>query len=107
SGARTPTKAEWEELMNNTTATWTTRNGVSGRLFTAANGNSIFLPAAGLRNGSSLLSAGSYGYCWSSSLYESYPDLAWYFNFGSSRQNMNYGSRNDGFSVRAVRASQN
>ena len=40
-GGRTPTKEEWEELMNNTTATWTTQNGVNGLLFTAINGNSL------------------------------------------------------------------
>ena len=49
---RMPTNEEWQELYNNTTVTWTTRNGVDGRLFTASNGNSLFLPAAGFRNGS-------------------------------------------------------
>ena len=61
-GARTPAKAEWEELLANTTATWTTRNGVNGHLFTAPNGNSLFLPAAGVRYGASLYNAGSIGY---------------------------------------------
>ena len=50
-GGRTPTKEEWEELMNNTTATWTTQNGVNGLLFSAINGNSLFLPAAGYHYG--------------------------------------------------------
>ncbi|MBQ9418241.1 MAG: hypothetical protein IJU19_06645, partial [Bacteroidales bacterium] len=107
SGARTPTKAEWIELLNNTTATWTTRNGVNGRLFTAANGNSIFLPAAGFRSGTSLNGAGSYGDYWSSSLYECGPGRAWRFDFDSSGQGVDSYYRGDGFSVRAVRASQN
>ncbi|MBQ9417828.1 MAG: hypothetical protein IJU19_04525, partial [Bacteroidales bacterium] len=107
SGARTPTKAEWEELMNNTTATWTTRNGVSGRLFTAANGNSIFLPAAGFRYGTSFGGVGSGGDYWSSSLYEGSPGGAWYFYFSSSNQYVDSNDRYFGFSVRAVRASQN
>ena len=46
-GARMPRADEWTELLNNTTNQWTMRNGVNGRLFTASNGNSIFLPAAG------------------------------------------------------------
>lgn len=41
-----PTDDQWGELLRKTTNQWTTRNGVNGRLFTASNGNSIFLPAA-------------------------------------------------------------
>lgn len=108
SGARIPTKAEWQELLDNTTAEWTTQNGVNGRRFTASNGNSLFLPAAGYRNGSSLFSDGALGYCWSSSLLESYPDYAWNVGFGSGGQGVsgNGCRRYYGLSVRAVR-SQN
>ena len=53
-GWRMPTIEEWQELYQNTTHTWTTQNGVNGRLFTASNGSSLFLPAAGYRNNSSL-----------------------------------------------------
>ena len=106
-GWRMPTREEWQELYNNTTHTWTTQNGVSGRLFTAANGNSIFLPAAGFREGSSLRGAGSDGRCWSSSLYP-YPYSAWYFEFYSNGFGMDYYYRYYGRSVRPVRsASQN
>ncbi|MBQ9417895.1 MAG: hypothetical protein IJU19_04860 [Bacteroidales bacterium] len=100
SGARTPTSAEWQELMDNTTATWTTRNGVYGRLFTATNGNSLFLPAAGIRDGSSHYNADFGGYYWSSSLSTD-------FCFGAGGQSVNNYHRFYGFSVRAVRASQN
>lgn len=102
--ARTPTKDEWQELINNTTPTWTTRNGVNGRLLTAPNGKSIFLPAAGCRYGSNLHDAGEYGYYWSSALYTGRPRDAWYFGFGSDDQRTDYHGRLDGFSVRAVRA---
>lgn len=106
--ARTPRDYEWQELMDNTTVTWTTRNGVYGRKFTASNGKSIFLPATGNRNGSSLLGAGELGIYWSSTLNSGNPVLAWYFYFESCYQNMgDSGTRNTGFSVRAVRASQN
>ena len=105
---RMPTVEEWQELYNNTTCTWTTQNGVSGRLFTAANGNSLFLPAAGWRRNSSLYDAGSYGDYWSSSLYTDYPNDAWALDFYSDTSYMDYFSRGGGFSVRAVRVgSQN
>lgn len=55
---------ERQELWQNTTRTWTTQNGVNGWLFTATNGNSLFLPAAGHRSGSSLYNAGSVGSYW-------------------------------------------
>ena len=108
SGWRMPTREEWQELYNNTTVTWTTQNGVSGRLFTAANGNSLFLPAAGYRYFSSLYNAGSYGYYWSGSLHTGYPNVAWYFGFGSGNCGMYDSGRYLGQSVRPVRsASQN
>ena len=81
---RMPTDAEWTELQENCTWTWTTQNGVNGyQVASKTNGNSIFLPAAGYRYNASLSSAGSEGYYWSSSLSGSDPDYAWYFNFGS------------------------
>lgn len=106
-GARTPTINEWEELLDNTTSAWTTRNGVNGRLLTAPNGKSLFLPAAGGRYGSNLNDAGEDGYYWSSALNTDYPYYAWYFSFYSSNQSMDNRNRNNGLSVRAVRASQN
>ena len=106
SGARIPTEAEWQELLDNTTAEWTTQNGVNGRKFTAANGSSLFLPAAGYRFGSSLGRDGAYGGYWSSSLDESDPLGAWNMRFDSDRQDVDNYGRSYGRSVRAVR-SQN
>jgi hypothetical protein len=80
---RMPTDAEWTELMENCTWTWTTQNGVEGRLVTASNGNSIFLPAAGRRYRASLYDVGSGGLYWSSSLSTDYPYLAWYAYYHS------------------------
>ena len=102
---RMPTKEEFQELYNNTTHTWTTQNGVNGRLFTAANGNSLFLPAAGFRYDSSLYEAGSHGNYWSSLLLlrTEDPYYAWFFYFDSDGTYVNYDARRIGHSVRAVR----
>ncbi|MBR2618106.1 MAG: Ig-like domain-containing protein, partial [Paludibacteraceae bacterium] len=48
---------------------WTTQNGINGYKVVGPNGNSIFLPAAGYRNGTSIYEYGSYGRYWSSSLF--------------------------------------
>jgi len=99
---RMPTKAEWEELWNNTTVAWTTQNGVNGRKFTASNGNSLFLPAAGYRFGSSLNYDGAYGGYWSSSLGTSNPNNAWYLYFSWDGCSVYGSNRFYGLSVRAV-----
>jgi uncharacterized protein (TIGR02145 family) len=105
SGWRMPTQEEWQELRNNTTVTWTTQNGVNGRLFTASNGNSLFLPAAGCRFESSLYDVGSSGRYWSSLLIAASPRYAKYFYFRSDYCSMNYDDRYYGQSVRPVRSS--
>ncbi len=47
---RMPTDEEWTELRENCTWTWTNLNGKNGYEVKGANGNSIFLPAAGKKN---------------------------------------------------------
>ena len=99
---RMPTKEEWLELCNNTTDTWTTQNGVNGRLFTASNGNSLFLPAAGLRWDGELDYAGSIGFYWSSSLDTGYPFSAWRLDLDAGDTGVSGSYRSYGFSVRPV-----
>ena len=105
SGWRMPTKKEWQELYQNTTHTWTTQNGVNGRLFTAANGASLFLPAAGYRWSDELRYAGGGGYYWLSSLDTDYPNGALGFCIDSGYWGGYGGERNYGRSVRAVRST--
>jgi hypothetical protein len=100
---RMPTQEEFQELYNNTTVTWTQQYGVNGRLFTASNGNSLFLPAAGDRWDDELHNAGYVGLYWSSSLYSGNPYYAWYFGFDSGSYGMYNGGRGNGFTVRPVR----
>ena len=100
---RMPTDAEWTELRENCTWTWTIKNGVNGyEVKSEANGNSIFLPAAGSRNDESLGDAGYYGRYWSSSLFTGFPDNAWHVSFSSDYVNRDYFYRGGGLSVRPV-----
>ena len=92
-GWRIPTKEEWEELLDNTSDIWTMQNGVNGRLFTASNGNSLFLPGRAVDDVS----------YWSSSLYTSRPNDAWRLSLNSLYAEVFYNAyRSIGFSVRPV-----
>ena len=99
---RMPTIAECLELIDKCAWTWTTYNGVAGQKVTGPNGNSIFLPAAGARGGTSVNGQGSDGYYWSGTLGEGYSTDANCLGFRSWYAYWNYNSRNIGFSVRPV-----
>ena len=100
-----PTKAQWDELCINTTNQWVTQDGVNGCLFTASNGNSLFLPAAGIYWGEVCHDVGDLGHYWSSSLYTDDPTGAWGFFVLSDYSTMHYFARRYGQSVRPVRAN--
>ena len=100
---RMPTKAEQDELRNNCTWTWTTQSGVNGYKVTSdKNGKSIFLPAAGSRDGSSLNHAGSSGHYWLSSLGTDYSSSAYGLHLYSNYVYGYVSGRCNGFSVRPV-----
>lgn len=104
---RIPTREEWDEFQNNTTSTWTTQNGVYGRLFTATNGGSLFLPAAGCRGDNSLFYDGMEGRYWSSLLVTSNPYGVWYLDFQPGYCYVGFHSyRYSGFPVRPVRSAR-
>ena len=101
---RMPTDDEIEELIDNSTFTWMTENGVEGgRFMSNKNGKSIFLPAAGFRLSTSLYNAGSYGNYWSSSPYGSsnYRAYCLYLDSGRCYTASSY-YRSYGLSVRPV-----
>ncbi|MCQ2227286.1 MAG: fimbrillin family protein [Bacteroidales bacterium] len=81
-----PSPDDFDELQQHCTYEWTKQNRMDGYKFTGSNGNSIFLPAAGSRDNGGLSGEGSYGYYWSSSLYENDSYRGGGLNF-----------RNDGF----------
>lgn len=62
---RMPTTAEFNELVNNCEWTWIDYNGVQGQKVTGPNGNSIFLPAAGVYSNNSVDNIGVQGIYWS------------------------------------------
>ena len=64
---RMPTKDEMKELVGHCEWEWTQVDGVNGAKVIGPNGSCIFLPAAGLRLGSSLYYEGIGGFFWSSS----------------------------------------
>ncbi len=99
---RMPTYEEQDELSTKCTWAWTTLNGVNGYNVVGPNGNSIFLPAAGIRRYSVFDHAGSFGHYWSSSLGSSDSYLAGALNFNPSDQYGNYDARSNGRSVRPV-----
>ena len=104
---RIPTDVECQELIDDCTWTWTTQENsdgedVNGYLVEGTNGNSIFLPAAGYRYGSSLNYAGTYGHYWSSTPYASDSLNAFYLYFRSSYHCVYYSNRYGGRSVRPV-----
>ena len=82
---RMPTKAEWEELYNNCTFTWTRINGVQGCLVTSNKegfaDRSIFLPAAGHRSNGVTYQGSTCSY-WSTSHASPLAYFAeyWFFN---------------------------
>ncbi len=99
---RMPTRAEFDELLNHCAWQWTTQSGVKGYKVTGKNGNSIFLPAAGWRYGSSRDGAGELGTYWGSTPYEVRAYNAYGLNFGSGYYGTDWFDRGSGRTVRPV-----
>lgn len=96
-GNKLPTNQQLEELINECEWTWTG----SGYKVIGPNGNSIYLPAAGLRSCDGDVSyVGTDGRYWSSTPYGS--DYVRSLDFNSSVVRMDYWGRCPGFSVRLV-----
>ena len=78
---RMPTITEFEELRKKCKWKWTSQGGHKGYKVTGPNGNSIFLPAASLRDGTNGVGRG--GDYWSSTLHSSESGYARHLYFGS------------------------
>ena len=100
---RMPTRAEQDELREKCTWTWTTQGGYIGYKVTSKiNGNTIFLPAAGYREGSRLYDLGDSGNYLSSSLHTINSRCAYRLYFDSGKVDWSNSSRYYGRSVRPV-----
>lgn len=100
---RLPTRAEIEELQKKCTWTATTREGKKGYLVTSkTNGNSIFLPATGYREGTVLKDDLSMGRYWSSSLDTYSPSGAYGLYFFKPLIEVSGASRGEGLCIRPV-----
>lgn len=118
---RIPSKSEYEtlvtavlssknvyingEVVKTTAMGWfasTKDSKRSGTVFYDGSANVVFLPATGFRYGSNYYFVGAYGYYWSSTLYESSTNRAYYLRFDSSDCHVDYNLRYNGPSLRCV-----
>ena len=104
-----PTMADFQELIDKCTWFWTTLDGINGYEVKGPNGNSIFLPAAGLRRRRSLMYDVMSVKLWANQLYFS-PDYNQIMNifgtiFDATRWDHQISSadREEGLPVRPVR----
>ena len=105
---RMPTQEQMQELFDNCSWIWTQRNGVNGGLVTGPNGNTLFLPAGGMRNGTSLDFQDIDGDYWSRTIHSWISSGAYALDFYSGVWGWDGDLiRSYGYSVRAVRVPQN
>ena len=96
------TREQWKEVFNNCTHEWDKER--KGLMITGPNGNTVFLPAAGYRDGSSVDDVGLGGGYWSSTPSSSDVRSAYGVYFSSTNVLPQDSSRRcSGFSVRLVR----
>ncbi|MDR0206994.1 MAG: hypothetical protein LBI45_07040 [Bacteroidales bacterium] len=99
-----PTRQELQKLCG-AGSVWTSINSVNGRKF-GSGSNTVFLPAAGSRDGTSLYGAGVYSGYWSSTQYSSTQYInnhAYDLNFSNGYADPNdYTTRASGISCRCV-----
>ena len=103
---RTPTPAEFNELIENTSSELTTQNDVRGRLFKATNGKSLFLPASGKCENGEALYVGASGYYWSNTRTAPVATSAFNLDFHSGVFHVSSTHREYGLTVRPVRSGK-
>ena len=103
-----PAPTQIQELLDNTTNTWTAQDGVNGRLFTSKKepSKSIFIPASSYAFDGHITTIGFYGDIWSSMLDTNYVDtvhsLYFHENIAILNDSYRYSIRYYGLSVRGV-----
>jgi len=100
---RIPTFKQVNELLNNCSAQWQTREGINGMCLTGKNGKSIFIPSAGrLKKTINGLfnNEKDKGFCWISSPCGN--DAAFILSIGQEKAEWTNSPRADGLSIRPV-----
>ena len=99
-----PTPTQIQELLDNTTTTWTTQDGVNGVTFTSKKdtSKSIFIPAAGSAWDGSVRFIGRHVLVWSSMLGTDDALDGQSLYVGSGGVTLDYSNRFNGLSVRGV-----
>ena len=104
---RMPTKDEFDELLENTTSSWTEVNGISGLLLTSTvegyEEESLFVPAVGYAEDGGVSNVGEYGVCWSASLGGRDVGSAYRLIFFDVSCEVDFNGRFFGYAVRPVR----
>ena len=109
SGWRMPTKAEFDELVHYCNWSYVQKGGRWGaQLSSRVNDQSIFLPATGSKEGTSLQEASGCGMYWTSTpLDDQMNNGAHEYHFGGALGEMGVAERSYGFAVRPVAATKN
>ena len=100
--SRMPSKADFQELLDNTTKAAATINGVKGVKFTGKNGKNIFLPYAGSYYDAKKPSDGTVTYYWTSTDYTSDSKKAWAVKLASGAATMTQCQYRTGLPIRPV-----
>lgn len=100
-GWKIPSKKEFEELRNRCSWRYESLNGVDGYRVTGKNGNSIFLPIAGVFKDSQHLNIDK-GYYWANEIGEISPSDAYILKLSEKDREISTNARKDGVLIRAV-----
>jgi hypothetical protein len=92
---RIPSESDFGELRSRCMWAWTEQGGTKGYKVTGSNGNSIFIPEAGIYSHPC-------GYLWSSNLYSADPLKARFFRIESKIYGMTEWYRNEKLPIRPV-----
>lgn len=108
-GWQMPTIAQLSELVNNrnTERVKATLNNIPGvRIISKSNGNEIFLPLSGRKEGLTLKYVDDFGDYWSRSLQIDFPFMGQYMRLTPYANMLSYESRYYGLTIRPVRVQE-
>ena len=98
-----PSLEQIKELKEQCKWEWTNYKGKNGCKVTGPNGNTLFLPAAGYRSGTSLKNVGKTGGYWQRSIHSTFSSNAYFLTFRSGSIEWDGDFRFYGSSIRPVR----